>query len=123
MCIPSKNNCYNCYLLSAPENVELLVNLTTYISTCYNIFKTTAPAMPKPSSGTDIIKIMLSQASKEMKTGLVPMAIPAFASRLKGVKGKFSDNSFYEMCGQMEHLIGPSDIGKAQLTHLVEAIM
>ena len=89
----------------------------------YNIFKTTAPAMPKPSSGTDIIKIMLSQASKEMKTVLVPMAIPALASRLKGVKAKYSDNKFYEMCGQMGHLIGPSGIGKAQLTHLIEAVM
>ena len=27
------------------------------------------------------------------------------------------------MCGQMGHLIGPSGIGKAQLGHLVEAIM
>lgn len=27
------------------------------------------------------------------------------------------------MCGQMGHLIGPSGIGKAQLSHLVEAIM
>ena len=29
----------------------------------------------------------------------------------------------YELCGQMGHLIGPSGIGKAQLTHLIEAIM
>ena len=35
----------------------------------------------------------------------------------------YSDNKFYELCGQMGHLIGPSGIGKAQLTHLIEAII
>ena len=34
----------------------------------------------------------------------------------------YSDNKYYELCGQMGHLIGPSGIGKAQLTHLIEAI-
>ena len=89
----------------------------------YDIFDRTAPAMPKPSKGTEFIKMMLSQASKDMKTVLVPMAIPALAARLTGVKAMYSDNKFYEMCGQMGHLIGPSGIGKAQLTHLIEAIM
>ena len=89
----------------------------------YKIFESTAPAMPKPGKGTEFIKLMLSQASKEMKTVLVPMAMPALATRLAGVKVMYSDNKYYEMCGQMGHLIGPSGIGKAQLTHLVEAIM
>ncbi len=34
----------------------------------------------------------------------------------------YSDNRYYELCGQMGHLIGPSGIGKAQLTHLIEAV-
>lgn len=89
----------------------------------YDIFKHTAPTMPRPAKGTEIIKLMLSQASKEMKQVLVPMAIPALATRLTGVRAMYSDNKYYEMCGQMGHLIGPSGIGKAQLTHLIEAIM
>ena len=89
----------------------------------YEIFSSTAPAMPKPTKGTEIVKILLSQASKEMKQVLVPMAIPAVAARLTHVRAIYSDNKIYEMCGQMGHLIGPSGIGKAQLTHLIESIM
>ena len=89
----------------------------------YNIFNSTAPAMPKPTKGTEIVKLLLSQASKDMREVLVPMAIPALAAHLSEVEFMYSDNKYYELCGQMGHLIGPSGIGKAQLTHLIEAIM
>ncbi|MBQ8051698.1 MAG: hypothetical protein IJ197_09035 [Bacteroidaceae bacterium] len=89
----------------------------------YDIFKSTAPAMPQPTKGTEICKILLSQASRDMREPLVPMAIPALAAHLSGVEFKYSDNKYYELCGQMGHLIGPSGVGKAQLTHLIEAIM
>ncbi len=32
----------------------------------YNIFDSKAPAMPKPSKGTEFCKLLLSQASKDM---------------------------------------------------------
>ena len=89
----------------------------------YNIFRSTAPAMSKPSKGTEFCKLLLSQATNEMREPLVPMAIPALAAHLSDAKFMYSDNKYYELCGQMGHLIGPSGIGKAQLTHLVEAIM
>ena len=89
----------------------------------YNIFSGTAPAMPKPSKGTEICKLLLSQASRDMREPLVPMAIPALAAHLTDVEFMYSDNKYYELCGQMGHLIGPSGIGKAQLSHLIEAIM
>lgn len=89
----------------------------------YKIFDRTAPAMPKPSKGTEICKLLLSQASKDMREPLVPMAIPALAAHLTDVEFMYSDNKYYELCGQMGHLIGPSGIGKAQFTNLVEAIM
>lgn len=89
----------------------------------YNIFSSTAPAMPKPGKGTEFVKLALSQASKDMREVLIPMAIPALAAHLTDVRFMYCDNKFYEMCGQMGHLIGPSGIGKAQLSHLVEAIM
>ena len=66
---------------------------------------------------------MLSQTSKDMRESLVPMAIPALAAHLSEVQFMYCDNKYYELCGQMGHLIGPSGIGKAQLNHLVEAIM
>lgn len=89
----------------------------------YNIFSSNAPAMPRPAKGTEFCKFLLSKASKDMREALVPMAIPALASHLAGVEFQYSDNKYYELCGQMGHLIGPSGIGKAQLTHLIEAIM
>ena len=89
----------------------------------YKIFDRTAPSMPKPSKGTEICKLLLSQASKDMREPLVPMAIPALAAHLTDVEFMYSDNKYYELCGQMGHLIGPSGIGKAQFTNLVEAIM
>ena len=89
----------------------------------YDIFSTKAPKMPNTGKGTNFIKFILSQASRDMREPLVPMAIPALAAHLSGVSFMYSDNKYYEICGQMGHLIGPSGIGKAQLTHLVEAIM
>ncbi len=89
----------------------------------YNIFKKTAPAMPTPGRGTEFVKFALSQASKDMQEVLIPMIFPSLAAHLTDVTFMYSDNKSYEMCGQMGHLIGPSGIGKAQLGHLVEAIM
>ena len=79
--------------------------------------------MPKPSKGTEIVKLLLSQVSKEMREALLPMTIPALAAHLSEVEFMYSDNKYYELCGQMGHLIGPSGIGKDQLHDIIEAIM
>ena len=89
----------------------------------YDIFSTTAPTMPNTGKGTHFIKFILSQASQDMREPLVPMVIPALTAHLHKVTFMYSDNKYYDICGQMGHLIGPSGIGKAQLTHLLEAIM
>ena len=89
----------------------------------YNIFDRVAPAMPKPSKGTEIVKLLLSQASKEMREPLLPMSMPALSAHLSEVEFMYSDNKYYELCGQMGHLIGHSGIGKDQLHDLIEAIM
>ena len=89
----------------------------------YNIFDKTAPKMPRCSKGAEFCKLLLSQASKDMREPLVPMAIPALSAHLTDVEFMYCDNKYHELCGQMGHLIGPSGVGKAQLTYLVEAIM
>ena len=89
----------------------------------YDIFKRTAPTMPNPGKGTKIVGFLLSKASKDMQEVLVPMIMPALSSHLAEVQFQYSDNKYYGMSGQMGHLIGPSGVGKAQLTHLVEAVM
>lgn len=88
----------------------------------YNIFKRTAPAMPKPAKGTEFCKILLSQVSKDMREPLVPMIIPALSAHLSDVEFMYCDNKYYELCGQMGHLIGASGIGKGQFPDLIEAI-
>ena len=89
----------------------------------YDIFSSTAPAMPKTDKSTKFIDFILSNASKDMREALVPMMMPALSAHLTETEFMYSDKKFYEMSGQMGHLIGPSGIGKAQLTHLVDAIM
>ena len=79
--------------------------------------------MPKPGKGTEIVKLLLSQVSKEMQERLLPMTFPALAAHLANVELMCSDTKYYELCGQMGHLIGPSGIGKDQLHDLIEAIM
>ena len=59
----------------------------------YDIFSSTAPAMPKPAKGTEFIKFALSQASKDMREVLIPMAIPALAAHLTDVKFMYSDTN------------------------------
>ena len=88
----------------------------------YIIFNRTAPAMPKPSKGTEFCKILLSQVSKDMREPLVPMIIPALSAHLSEVELMYCDNKYYELCGQMGHLIGASGIGKGQFPDLIEAI-
>ena len=89
----------------------------------YSIFSSAAPAMPKPTKGTEIVKLLLSQASKDMREPLLPMVMPAFVAHLSDVELMYSDNKYHELCGQMGHLIGPSGMGKDQLHDLAEAIM
>lgn len=89
----------------------------------YDIFSSKAPKMPTVGNGTEFVKLVLSQATKSMQQPLLPMALPAVAAHLCDVEFMYSDNKYYEMCGQMGHLIGNSGVGKAQLTHLIEAIM
>jgi hypothetical protein len=84
----------------------------------YDIFNRKAPAMPKPSRGTEFCKLLLSQASKDMQEPLVPMAIPALAAHLTNVKFLYSDNKYYELCGQMANLVAESGGNKGQLSHL-----
>jgi hypothetical protein len=63
----------------------------------YNIFSGTAPAMPKPSKGTEIVKILLSQASKDMHEPLVPMLFPILGAHMSGSEFHYLDLNWKEM--------------------------
>ena len=48
----------------------------------YDITKPQAPKMPNLGNGTECIKILLSQASKDMHEPLVPMLFPFHPSHI-----------------------------------------
>ena len=48
--------------------------------------------MPKPSKGTEVVKLLLSQVSKGTREPLFPMTIPALAAHVADVEFMYSDN-------------------------------
>ena len=65
----------------------------------YDITKPTAPTMPNLGKGTECIKILLSQASKDMHEPLVPMFFPILGAHISVVEFLYSDLSWKELCG------------------------
>ena len=48
----------------------------------YDISKSKAPEMPNLGKGTECIKLLLSQASKDMHEPLVPMLFPSLGAHI-----------------------------------------
>ena len=88
----------------------------------YDISKATAPQMPTLGKGTECIKLLLSQTSKDMYTPLVPMLFPVLGAHVSGAEFQYPDLSWKELCGQMANLVAESGGNKGQLSNLVEAI-
>ena len=88
----------------------------------YDISKATAPAMPFLGKGTECIKLLLSQASKDMFEPLVPMFFPSLGAHISGAEFRYPDRSWKEMYGLKANLVGDSGCNKGQLTDLVKAI-
>ena len=88
----------------------------------YDITKPKAPKMPTLGSGTECIKILLSQVSKDVREPLVPMLFPVLGAHMSGAEFQYPDLSWKEPCGQMANLVAESGGNKGQLSHLVEAI-
>lgn len=68
----------------------------------YNIFDRVAPVMLKPSKVTEIVKLLLSQASKQMREPLFPKSMPALAAYLCDVRFMYSINKYHELSGKMD---------------------
>ena len=88
----------------------------------YDISKHKAPEMPNLGKGTECIKILLSQASKDMYEPLVPMLFPVLGARVCGAEFQYPDLTWKELCGQMANLVAESGGNKGQLSLLIEAI-
>ncbi|MBR2203078.1 MAG: hypothetical protein IJ914_02605 [Prevotella sp.] len=88
----------------------------------YDISKKTAPAMPNLGRGTESIKILLSQVSKDMHEPLVPMLFPILGAHVSNTEFQYPDLTWKELCGQMANLVADSGCNKGQLSLLVEAL-
>ncbi len=88
----------------------------------YNITKATAPAMPNLGKGTECIRLLLSQTSKDMHEPLVPMLFPILGAHISGTEFQYPDLTWKEPTGMMANLVGDSGCNKGQLSLLVEAI-
>ncbi len=88
----------------------------------YDITKHTAPQMPTLGNGTECIRLLLSQASKDMYEPLVPMLFPVLGAHLSGAEFQYPDLTWKETCGQMANLVSDTGGNKGQLSLLVEAI-
>ena len=88
----------------------------------YEISKATAPAMPNLGKGTEIVKLLLTQASKDMYEPLVPMFFPIFGAHIFGAEFQYPDFSWKELTGLMANLVAKSGDNKGQFSLLAEAI-
>ena len=88
----------------------------------YDISKSTAPMMPTLGKGTECIKLLLTQASKDMYEPLVPMFFPIFGAHMSGAEFQYPDLSWKEPTGLMANLVAHSGDNKGQLTTLAKAI-
>ena len=52
----------------------------------YDISKSKAPEMPTLGKGTECIKLLLSQASKDLYEPLVPMLFPSLGAHMSVLK-------------------------------------
>ncbi|MBQ3768245.1 MAG: hypothetical protein II866_04530 [Prevotella sp.] len=64
----------------------------------YEISKATALAMPNLGKGTEIVKLLLSQASKDMYEPLVPMLFPSLGEHICGAEFLYSDRDTLLYC-------------------------
>lgn len=88
----------------------------------FNISSKTPPAMPHLGKGTECIKLLQQQISKDMREPITPMLFPILSAHICGAEWKYPDNSWQEVCGMMGTLVADSGAGKGQLGRMASAI-
>ena len=69
----------------------------------YDITTNKAPEMPTLGKGTECIKLLLSQASKDMHEPLVSMLFPVLSAKVSGAEFQYPDLIWKEMCVKMRN--------------------
>ena len=88
----------------------------------YDISEPVSPKIPILGKGTECVKLLLSQVSKDMYEPMIPMFFPILGAHVSGTEFQYPDLSWKETCGMMANLVADSGGNKGQLSHIVEAI-
>ena len=70
----------------------------------YDVFSSTAPAMPKPAKGTECIRLLLSQVTKGIQKPMIPMFFLSFGAHISVAEFQYPDNSWKDLTGIMGNL-------------------
>ena len=89
----------------------------------YNFFGNTAQAMPRPGKGTECIKLLLSQASKDMREPLVPMLFPILGAHISGSEFQHPNLIWEVYCDQRTIPVAESGGNEGQLSQLLRPIV
>ena len=89
----------------------------------YNITLPTPPELPSLNGkGLEVVRLLLSQTSKDMHAPLLPMLFPVLGSKVSGAEFQYPSGQWLELCGMLANLVADSGNNKGQLGLLVEAI-
>lgn len=84
----------------------------------YDISKSTAPAMPRLGKGTECVRLLLSQVSKDMHEPMVTMLFPILGAQISEAKFRYPDLIWKELFGMMKNLVADSCSNKGQFTNI-----
>ncbi len=88
----------------------------------FNVSKKTPPPMPHIGKGLECLQLLLSQVSKDMREAILSMVFTILGALAFGVKFKYPDETWKELCGMLANIVADSAAGKGQLQAIVEAI-
>ena len=87
----------------------------------YDITKSIRPKMPRLGKGLEVVKLLLSQTSKNMHEALAPTIFPSLGAHSNGCEFMYPSGVWMEPCGLMTHLCAEFSGNKGQLGLLAEA--
>ena len=88
----------------------------------YDITKPQPPQIPELKKGSECIKKLLSQVSKDIREPILPMLFPILGAHMSNCQFQYPDLSWKETCGMMANLVADSGRNKGQLSNQVETL-
>ena len=74
----------------------------------YDITKPQPPKMPNLKKGTECIKKLLSQVSKDIREPINPILFPILGAHMSNSQFQYPDLTWKEPCGMMANLVAES---------------